>query len=229
MDFRPIVAIDGPAGAGKSTLARLLAARLGYTYIDSGAMYRAVALLAADAEISWDDEPALGELARSLSFLFDGCRLLVDGRDVSSRIRSARIGAGASLVSRWPSVREALVAAQRAIGAGGGVVMEGRDIGTVVFPDAGVKVYLTASLAERSRRRCADLEALGERHDPSQVLRAMEERDRRDREREHSPLAKAPGAVEVATDGRSVEELIERLAGLVAAACREGKFTCSTA
>jgi cytidylate kinase len=216
---RPIVAIDGPAGAGKSTVARRLAAALGYTYIDTGAMYRAVALVAGRREVSLDDSEGLTHLARALDFAFvpDGetPRLLVNGEDVSRAIRTPEISRGSSLVSRWPGVRSALVRQQQRLAEAGGVVMEGRDIGTVVFPNARVKIYLTATVDERARRRCAELQGTDQPPSLEDVRREVEERDRRDMEREHSPLRKAEDAVEFYTDGLTIEEVVERLAGLV--------------
>jgi len=219
--LRPIVAIDGPAGAGKSTVARRLARRLGYLYIDTGAMYRAVALAARRAGVDPDDGEALGDLAERLQFALaadgDSPRLLVDGEDVSDAIRTPEISRGSSLVSRWPRVRAALVAEQRRMGAGGGVVMEGRDIGSVVFPEARAKVYLTASVEERARRRTEELRARGEAVDPAEVLREVRERDERDCGRAHSPLCCACDAVEFSTDGLTIEEVVEGLAALVRA------------
>jgi CMP/dCMP kinase len=215
----PIVAIDGPAGAGKSTVARSLARGLGYTYIDSGAMYRAVALLAARQGISYEDGEALSQLARRLRFEFvsdgESPRLLVDGEDVSRAIRTPEISRGSSEVSRWPGVRTALVEEQRRLGHRGGAVMEGRDIGTVVFPDAEVKIYLTATPEERAHRRTAELRERGEDVDGAQVLRDVIERDERDMRRQHSPLRRAEDAVEVLTDGLTLSEVVERLEALV--------------
>lgn len=216
---RPIVAIDGPAGAGKSTVARRLAAVLGYTYIDTGAMYRAVALAAARRGVSYEDSAGLADLAGALHFAFvpDGeqPRLLVNGEDVSEAIRTPEISRGSSLVSRWPGVRSALVTQQRRLAEAGGVVMEGRDIGTVVFPHARAKIYLTATVEERARRRHQELVQRDPSADQEDVRREVEERDRRDMEREHSPLRKAEDAVEFYTDGLTVDEVIARLAEIV--------------
>jgi cytidylate kinase len=184
---RPIVAIDGPAGAGKSTVARKLAAALGYTYIDTGAMYRAVALSAQRRGISFDDAEGLADVAQGLDFSFlpegERPRLLVNGEDVSQAIRTPEVSRGSSMVSRWPGVRTALVEHQRRLAREGGVVMEGRDIGTVVFPQARAKIYLTATVEERARRRHQELAE----SDLEEVRRDVEDRDRRDMEREHSP------------------------------------------
>jgi cytidylate kinase len=202
-----LVAIDGPAGAGKSTVARAVAGRLGFTYLDSGAMYRWVALLSLASHAS---EPAA--LARAARIEL-GERVLLDGRDVSEEIRSPEVSEEASHVAADPGVREALVAKQRELIASGDWVAEGRDIGTVVAPDAELKVFLTASPSERARRRAAELGA-----DPHTVLAEQALRDERDSTREHSPLAAAPGAVVLDTSGLSVEEVVERIARLAAAA-----------
>lgn len=216
---RPIVAIDGPAGAGKSTIARQLARRLGYVYIDSGAMYRAVALFAHRAGTSWDDAEGLTALAETLQFRFepDGerPRLLVNDEDVSDAIRSSEISRGASEVSRWPGVRVALVMRQQELGAAGGVVMEGRDIGTVVFPQAGLKIYLTATPEERARRRAQELRGRGEHVEEADVLADVVARDERDMRREHSPLRQAEDAVEFVTDGLTQAQVLAGLEQLV--------------
>lgn len=216
---KPIVAIDGPAGAGKSTVARQLAKRLGYVYIDTGAMYRAVALMAGRAEVAYADGDGLTHLAEALNFVFrpDGerPRLLVNDEDVSDLIRTPEISRGSSEVSRWPGVRAALVAHQRRMGDAGGVVMEGRDIGTVVFPNAGAKIFLVATSEERARRRTAELSAAGRAADYDEVLREVVERDRRDTEREHSPLCRADDAEEVITDGLTIDQVVDRLEALV--------------
>jgi cytidylate kinase len=206
-----VIAIDGPAGAGKSTVARALAERLGFTYLDSGAMYRCVALAAADAGVDPDDGRALGPLAAGLDLAMAPGSVTLGGSDVTSRIREPDISAAASRVSVHPQVREAMVDRQRALIAAGGWVAEGRDIGTVVCPEAPLKVFLTASEQERARRRAAES---GE--DAAEVLAAMTDRDRRDTERAHGALAAAPDSVEVDTTGLSIDEVIDRIAAIAA-------------
>jgi CMP/dCMP kinase len=197
-----VIAIDGPAGAGKSSVARALATRLGSTYLDSGAMYRCVALAALRRKAP----PAT--LAPFLHIEL-GERVLLDGEDVTEAIRAPEVTEGASRAAADPSVREAMVAKQRALMATGDWVAEGRDIGTVVAPDAAVKVFLTASPEERARRRAAELGA-----DPGQVRAEQALRDERDSTREHSPLRPAPGAVELDTTELALEEVVDRIAGL---------------
>jgi cytidylate kinase len=196
-----VIAIDGPAGAGKSSVARAAAERLGFTYLDSGAMYRAVAAASAGGT-----DPA--EVARSARIEL-GERVRLDGEDVTERIREPWVSESASRVSADPAVREALVAQQRRILASGDWVAEGRDIGTVVAPDADVKVFLTASPEERARRRAAELGT-----DAGVVLREQAMRDERDRSREHSPLAPAADAVPVDTTGLSLEEVVDQIVTL---------------
>jgi CMP/dCMP kinase len=222
---RIVVAIDGPAGAGKSTASRALAQRLGYGYVDTGAMYRAVGVLAAERGLALDDDAALARLVGALSFeLRDaGTALVVDGRDVSAAIRRADAGELASRVSTRPVVRERLVALQRALGEAGGVVMEGRDIGTVVFPDAPVKLYLTAAPAERARRRAAELRARGEEVDEGALAADLEARDRRDSGREHAPLRPASDARLIDTTHLGLDEVVERMAEAVQSAVRPCK------
>lgn len=206
-----IVAIDGPAGAGKSTVAKLLARSLGYTLVDTGAMYRAVALAALDRSVDLDDGDALAVVARALTLAFVDGLLHVDGRSREAELRSARVGDAASRVSRFGPVRDALLGQQRALGRQGGVVLEGRDIGTVVFPDAEAKFFVTASDEERARRRFLELAARGETVDHGNVLGEIKERDRRDRERAVAPLRQADDALLVDTTGRSIEEVVESL------------------
>jgi CMP/dCMP kinase len=218
--MKPTIAIDGPAGAGKSTVSRRLAQALGLRYVDTGAMYRVVGVLADEAGVDLADAAALATLCDTLSLIFDeqpdGVHVLANGRDLTRAIRTAAAGQLASKVSTQPVVRERLVALQRRLGAGGGVVMEGRDIGTVVLPDATVKVFLVASAGERARRRWAELTARGESADLAQIEREIEERDVRDRTRAHSPLVPAADALLVDTTSESVEEVVTRVRNLVA-------------
>jgi cytidylate kinase len=198
-----VVAIDGPAGAGKSTVARAVAERLGFTYLDSGAMYRSVALAARERG------RAPADVAPELRIeLGDGVR--VDGADVSADIRSNEISEAASRAAADPRVRQAMVAEQRRLLSAGDWVAEGRDIGTVVAPDADVKVFLDADPAERARRRAAELGV-----DPDEVMAELAVRDERDRTRAASPLAPAAGAVVLDTTGLTVDQVVDRVAGLV--------------
>lgn len=201
-----VIAIDGPAGAGKSSVARGLAAALGITYLDSGAMYRCVALEALRRGADLDDGAQLGPIAESIRIELDHGRVLLDGADVSVAIREPQVSAAASRVSVHPRVRQAMVARQRELIAGGSYVAEGRDIGTVVSPDAPLKIFLTASDEERARRRAAER---GE--DETEVLAAQRERDRRDREREHGALRAADDAVELDTTGFTIDQVIDRI------------------
>jgi len=215
-----MVAIDGPAGAGKSTVAKAVADRAGFTYIDTGAMYRAVAYRALQAGLQvGEDDDAIGSMAGELAFEFvtlDGSRrLMVDGEDVSVVIRTPEVGALSSPVSAIGEVREHLVAAQRQMAESVPVVMEGRDIGTVVFPDAQLKIFLTASAQERARRRYEELVAKGEQVTYEDVLAAQRERDDRDRSRELAPLRPADDAVQLDTDGLNAEQVVERIMQLL--------------
>jgi CMP/dCMP kinase len=201
---RIIIAIDGPAGAGKSTLARRIAAKLGYVYVDSGAMYRAVALWALRANVALSDMHRLEQLANAANIEFapDGVSVLLNDEDVSSAIRTPEVSQAASEVSLVPAVRRALVQKQREIGEQVSIVMEGRDIGTVVFPDATVKIFLDAIPEERATRRANEV-AL-----PAEIVeRQIRERDQRDRRRAESPLVQAPDAVYVDSTGLSIEEV----------------------
>jgi cytidylate kinase len=204
-----VIAIDGPAGAGKSTVARAVAGELGYTYLDSGAMYRCVALAALEADLDLDDGEALGDLAEGLEIGFEGRQVLLGHRDVSGDVRSAEVTAAASRVSVHPRVRAAMVARQRQLIEAGNYVAEGRDIGTVVSPEAPLKVFLTASDEERARRRAAQT---GE--DFASVLDAQRRRDTRDSEREHGALHAAEDAVELDTTGLTLQDVVARVVAL---------------
>jgi cytidylate kinase len=204
-----VIAIDGPAGAGKSSVARAVAAEIDFTYLDSGAMYRCVAHAALEAGIPLDDGEALGELAEEMEIGFDGRRVLLGERDVSDEIRAPQVTAAASQVSVHPRVREAMVARQRELIAAGRYVAEGRDIGTVVSPEAPLKVFLTASDEERARRRAAET---GE--PVEEVLAAQRRRDASDTEREHGALRAAADAVELDTTGLSLDEVVAQVVGL---------------
>lgn len=212
-----IVAIDGPSGAGKGTVARAVASRLGYRHIDTGAMYRAVAWKARHQRVDVADEAAVAAIGERAIFDLDDGRVAIDGTDVAKAIRTPEIDAAATAVARHPSVRRMLVARQRAYGADGGIVMEGRDIGTVVFPDADVKIYLDASPEERARRRAADpAHATGTTgRQLSEVATALAERDRNDSTRATSPLMIADDAVVIDTTGVPVERVIDRVLELV--------------
>ncbi|MBX3414991.1 MAG: (d)CMP kinase [Pirellulales bacterium] len=210
-----IVTIDGPAGAGKSTAARALAARLGFRFLDTGAMYRAVALAAVRRGLSWDDPDALVRLARGVSIAIDQERILLDGDDVSQAIRTAEITAVTRYAANNPGVREHLVSLQRRAAGHDNIVTEGRDQGTVVFPDAACKIFLTASPEERARRRQAEMAQRGDAPTLAEVLARQNERDASDAARDVGPLRAADDAIEVLTDGLSFEQVIDRLEALV--------------
>jgi cytidylate kinase len=203
-----VIAIDGPAGAGKSSVAKEVAAALGITYLDSGAMYRCVALEALRRGVDLDDPEALAPIASRLRIDFGPGGVRVSGRDPGP-IREPRVSAAASRVSVHPQVREAMVARQRELISAGDYVAEGRDIGTVVCPEAPLKVFLTASEDERARRRAAES---GEQE--AEVLASQRRRDRRDRDREHGALKPAPDAVELDTSGLELSEVVERVVGM---------------
>ncbi|MDZ7372529.1 MAG: (d)CMP kinase [candidate division KSB1 bacterium] len=215
----PVVAIDGPAGSGKSTTARLVARHLGYRYLDTGAMYRAVTLKALRLGMDLRDEEALGKLAESCDIQFcerDGTlRVLLDGEDVTEAIRAPEVGRRIGPVADNVHVRRVLVERQRALGAAGGVVAEGRDMGTVVFPDAEVKVFLTASREERVRRRWHELRAKGLDLPLEEVEAEIRKRDGEDVSRPVGALRKAPDAVELDTTRLSVEEQVAKVVELV--------------
>ncbi|MFN2612910.1 MAG: (d)CMP kinase [Solirubrobacterales bacterium] len=204
-----VIAIDGPAGAGKSTVARAVAALLGYTYLDSGAMYRSVALAGLRNDADLDSATAMGQIAAAMSISFADGRIEADGQDVSEVIRTPEVTAAASRVSVHAEVREAMVERQRALIEAGRYVAEGRDIGTVVSPEALLKVFLTASPEERARRRAAEI---GE--PAASVMAAQRERDARDRDREHGAMRAAEDAVELDTTGRSVEQVSRQIVEL---------------
>jgi cytidylate kinase len=206
-----VIAIDGPAGAGKSTVARALAGELGFTYLDSGAMYRCVALAALRQGVDVDDPEAMAAVAAGVSIRFEEERVLLDGEDVGAEIRAPLVSEASSRVSVHAGVREALVERQRDLIAAGRYVAEGRDIGTVVSPDSPLKVFLTASPEERARRRADET---GE--DPAAVLGAQLQRDRRDESREHSALRAAEDAVEIDTTGLGQDEVVAKIAALAA-------------
>jgi len=214
-----IVAIDGPSGAGKSTLAKLLAAALGYINIDTGAMYRAVALAAHQRGVDLNDAAALGRLARQVELRFErsseGERLFLDGTDVSSAIRSPENSLRTARVAALPEVRAAMVALQRRMGENGGVVLEGRDIGSVVFPSAEIKFFLLASAEERGRRRCEELRAKGLEVDLAQTIREVVERDAADSSREHAPLVQPQDAVVIDTTGIDIPQVLQQMLEVV--------------
>ena len=219
-----MVAIDGPSGAGKSTIARRLASRLGFTYIDTGAMYRAVALWASRQNVDLSDMHRAEQLALAAQIeLATAGRILLNGEDVTEAIRTPEMSNDASKISAISGVRRAMVAKQRAIGEVASVVMEGRDIGTVVFPGADVKVFLDASPAERVRRRHLELAAKGQKISEEQLAAEMRERDQRDSTRADAPLTQAPDAVYFDSSGMSIEEVEEAILKIVRARVTNGK------
>ncbi|HEX6805416.1 MAG TPA: (d)CMP kinase [Terriglobales bacterium] len=219
-DSRPrklIIAIDGPAGAGKSTIASRLARKLGYVNLESGAMYRALALKAIERDLSFDDEAELVQLAQNSQIRLEpslgGNRVLLDGRDVTQRVREDDVSQAASRVSVHPQVRAWMVARQRDMGLPGGVVMEGRDIGTKVFPDAEVKIFLDADPVIREQRRMQQCHVRGA--SAASMAAELRERDRRDRTRANSPLTPAPDAVVLDSTSLSEDEVMQRVEALV--------------
>jgi cytidylate kinase len=221
-----VIAIDGPTAAGKSTVALGVAQRLGFRYIETGAMYRSVALAALRRGVSLDDDDALTRLAADIAIQFEvapeGNRVLLDGEDVTEAIRAPEVSAASSQVSVVAGVRAVMVARQRALASDGGVVMEGRDIGTVVLPDADVKVFLNASLEARARRRHAELLARRVPARLEDVLREEADRDRRDETRHISPLRPAPDGVVIDSTTLQIEQVVEEIVSLVRERVRDG-------
>lgn len=213
MPRKPVIAIDGPAASGKSTTAKLVAKRLGYLFIDTGAMYRALGLKARRLGITFDRVDDIARMAENTGITQqqapDGAVTFLDGEDVSQAIRSPEISQAASDISTIPAVRRRLVKLQQQMGAGGGVVMEGRDITTVVFPDAEVKVFMQASIAERAKRRQAELASKGTRVDLAELEKQIELRDQQDSQRADSPLTCTPDSLIIDTTGLSIEQQVE--------------------
>ena len=207
-----IIAIDGPSGAGKSTITRLLSKRLGYLYIDTGAMYRAVALAVKRAGCSADDDAALAAVCRELEISFvrnDGCcHVFLNGEDVSDAIRTPEISLLTSKISMKKVVRDVLARHQRELAKDGGVILEGRDIGTVVFPDADLKFFLSASTEERGKRRYLELKAKGEDVLLARTIAEVAQRDEQDARREHAPLRRADDAIDIDSTGLSIDEVV---------------------
>jgi cytidylate kinase len=222
-----VVTIDGPAGSGKSTTARLVALRLGYTYLDTGAMYRAMTLKALETGIDVSRTEALAEMARSTDVRVetdpDGTRVILDGRDVTGLLRSPAVTRNASAVAAAKGVRERMVHLQREIGGRGGIVAEGRDIGSVVFPDAEVKIYLDAALSERADRRRKELASAGTTMAVEHLEKEMGARDKYDSSREHSPLCVPEGAVTIDTTNLTIEQQVERVVEEVGRRRQTGK------
>jgi CMP/dCMP kinase len=209
---RPVVAIDGPVGAGKSTVARELARALDFDYLNTGAMYRAVAVAARYINVDDSvDDHRLEQLLDSITIKFEGEQVLLDGKDISAEIAQPAVGDLASRLSTRSMVRAHLRGLQRAAGEGGGVVMEGRDIGTVIFPDAEVKFFLTASLQVRAARRFAELAARGEPITETEVMAQLAERDNRDQQRELAPLRPAEGAIVIDSSELDVKEVVRAM------------------
>ena len=220
MDARePVITIDGPAGAGKGTVAQCLAKRLGYRLLDTGAMYRAVALSVAKRHLATDDQEALRRHVATIDVSIVDGRVYLDREDVTNEIRTQEIGLLTSVISALRAVREKLTPLQRRAAATGGVVLEGRDTGTVVCPDAEVKFYLTASLEARARRRHAELAAQGVREPLDRVREKVRARDVQDETRQLAPLKRAPDAIELDTSDLTVDEVVERMLAAIETRC----------
>jgi cytidylate kinase len=215
-----IVAIDGPAGSGKSAVGKRVAAALGLPFVDSGLMYRAIACLAGERGIDLADGAALARLAHKVQVHVDGPAVRVDDTDYTGRVYDPELSEAASRVAKVAGVRLALVAQQRRMGRGG-VVMAGRDIGTVVFPDAGDKFFLTASVEERARRRAAQIEARGERADPEELRKEVLERDRRDSQRSVSPMRPAEDSALIDTDHMTLDQVVGDVVRQIRERCRD--------
>lgn len=216
-----VIAVDGPAGAGKSTVAKRVARQLGLRYLDTGAMYRAIALKAQRNGLGAVDGEKAGELGQATEITFgsgDAQTVYLDGEDVTTAIRTLEIGELASALSAHSAVRRVLARRQKELVAAGGVTLEGRDVTTVIAPNAQVKIYLTASPEERARRRCEEQRAKGERAEYEEVLRMIQERDTRDMTREDSPLMIASDATVIETDGMSIDEVVARVLELAESA-----------
>ena len=219
-DSEPVIAIDGPAAVGKTTVGRMLAQRMGCLFVDTGVMYRAVTARAIEEGMDMEDEDAVTGLAESIGIRIvgdrgpDSQRVLLDGQDVTDKVRTQSVDRNVSAVSSYEGVRDAMVAQQREMASEGGVVMVGRDIGTVVLPDAGLKIYLTASLQARARRRHTELEAKGSEVALEDTLEDMERRDRIDSEREHSPMKPALDAILVDTSHLTAAQVVDRIVEL---------------
>jgi cytidylate kinase len=220
---RVVVAIDGPSGAGKSTIAKRLAERLGFTYIDTGAMYRAVALWGQRQNVAMEDMHRMEQLALAAEIELAPGRIRLNGEDVTESIRTPEVSSGASRIAVIPGVRRAMVAKQREIGERASVVMEGRDIGTVVFPRAQVKIFLDARPNERVRRRLQEVRARGEEVSEPELAAQIEERDRRDSTRADAPLAQAPDAVYLDSSGLGIEDVEQAILRIVRARLSNGK------
>jgi CMP/dCMP kinase len=217
-----IIAIDGPSGAGKGTVARAVANELGYRHVDSGAMYRATGWKALRDHVSLDDDDAVARLAERSRIEISSSRVAIDDVDVTREIRTPEIDWAAAAVARLPKVRSVLVRRQRAAGSGGAIVMEGRDIGTVVFPEADVKIYLDASPDERARRRASDPAHSGGPTAVADVATLLTERDRLDTTRTASPLHAAPDAVIIDTTGKNVDEVVQEVMRVIQKTRRAG-------